>query len=412
MTDLRKNSLWSLASICSYSIAQFWILSFMARMGDIDQIGFYSLALSVTTPLIVFSNLNLRYIYVTDNSVNYQIQDYYRLRLIVSLFVFVAVMILNYFLKYNLLVKFLIIIVTFYKILETLSDLSFAIHQKRQQMHLISRSIFFRSFLILLTFTISFYLSRDILVSSIFILVSYFFSFVIFDYPIIKNVENNSFDLFNIQNVNLESLKKIFLLGFPMGVSLFIYSLFVNVPRFFIEEYLGVEDLGIYSALYYLYSSTLLITIAFTDAALPHFTIYEQRNDHYLFKKLLYKYINLAIFFVSFFSIIIWLSDGFFLRVAFGNSFSSKNDIFLIGFLITGIEILNKIVSTALIAKRKFKIQPYINFLSLVVLIFLFILFRESLSLIKVLYFQAIALSLQLLMFCIVFFRGTPFIRP
>ncbi|MCA6444533.1 MAG: oligosaccharide flippase family protein, partial [Bacteroidetes bacterium] len=284
--------------------------------------------------------------------------------------------------------------------------------QKRQQMHLISRSIFFRSFLILLTFTISFYLSRDILVSSIFILVSYFFSFVIFDYPIIKNVENNSFDLFNIQNVKLESLKKIFLLGFPMGVSLFIYSLFVNVPRFFIEEYLGVEDLGIYSALYYLYSSTLLITIAFTDAALPHFTIYEQRNDHYLFKKLLYKYINLAIFFVSFFSIIIWLSDGFFLRVAFGNSFSSKNDIFLIGFLITGIEILNKIVSTALIAKRKFKIQPYINFLSLVVLIFLFILFRESLSLIKVLYFQAIALSLQLLMFCIVFFRGTPFIRP
>lgn len=177
-----------------------------------------------------------------------------------------------------------------------------------------------------------------------------------------------------------------------------IYSAIVVIPRFFIEKYIGITELGIYTALYYLYSAILLISIAFADAALPRFTAYQFENDHNSFWSLLRKYIYGTL-------IVIFLGAGFFwfigppfLKLAYGNIFEGFTRLFIMGLFVTGIEIINKFLVTCMTAKRILVLQPLLNLVTFVNLGVSCYFLSTNMTLYTVLWAQGIVFSIQMVL--------------
>jgi len=405
MSNLRENSFWSIISVGSYAAAQWWILSFMARQGKIDQIGFYSIALSVTTPLVVFSNLNLRYLYVSDNRTNFEFSDYINLRKIMILTMQMLICIVAFFSDYNRYTKLLIVSVGLYKLIESVSDIYFAFHQKSENMKMITKSVLIRSLLIFVTFSLCFYLTGDILICALFIICIYLTTLLSIDIPSIKPKlysSTISFTKLFKSGDHTQNLIRLFKVGFPMGASMMVYAAIIAIPRFFIEKNIGIAQLGIYTALYYLYSAILLVAIALADAALPRFTSYEQNNDQFAFWSLLRKYIFGTVVVICFGATFFWYFGSQFLKLVYGSLFAAYSKIFILGLFVTGIEIINKFLSICMTAKRILVLQPFLNLMSFVNLGIICIFIGKNITLYSILAAQGIIFGIQMILTIII----------
>src|ERR1035441_7561447 len=92
--SLRSSFAWTLAGNAFYAAAQWATLSLIAKLGGSQMLGQYALAVALTTPLVMFSHLNLRAVLATDVDGRRPFGDYVALRLGVSGFGLVGIAIL------------------------------------------------------------------------------------------------------------------------------------------------------------------------------------------------------------------------------------------------------------------------------------------------------------------------------
>jgi O-antigen/teichoic acid export membrane protein len=197
---------------------------------------------------------------------------------------------------------------------------------------------------------------------------------------------------------NSKKLFRLFKIGLPMGASMMIYSAVVAIPRFFIEEYIGIAELGVYIALYYLYSAILLVAIAFADAALPRFTAYELADNQQAFWNLLRKYIYGTLVIICLGALVFWFFGSPLLKLAYGDMFKGYTKLFIVGLFVTGIEIMNKFLATCMTAKRILVLQPFLNFLSFVNLGAICFFMAKNMTLFSVLIAQGITFGIQMIL--------------
>src|ERR1043165_9211480 len=78
--SLRANFLWSLTGTIIYAGCQWGMLVALAKLGDAEMVGQFALALAVTAPVLMFTNLQLRSVQATDARKDYAFGDYLALR--------------------------------------------------------------------------------------------------------------------------------------------------------------------------------------------------------------------------------------------------------------------------------------------------------------------------------------------
>ena len=82
--------------------------------------------------------------------------------------------------------------------------------------------------------------------------------------------------LWNPQQWNWEPKKYIRLawVSFPLGIAFGLISFLYNIPRYFIERYLGLYELGIFSALYAISAAGRFVLNALASSATPRMVKY------------------------------------------------------------------------------------------------------------------------------------------
>src|SRR5512143_2641504 len=66
LLSLRRNFSWTLAGNIVYAGCQWGVLVILAKLGTPEMVGQFALGLAVTAPVIIFANLALRGVQVTD----------------------------------------------------------------------------------------------------------------------------------------------------------------------------------------------------------------------------------------------------------------------------------------------------------------------------------------------------------
>ena len=75
--SLRKNFSWTFAGNVVYALSQWGMLTVLAKLGSPEMVGRFALGLSITAPIVMFTNLQLRQIQATDARGEYRFGDYF-----------------------------------------------------------------------------------------------------------------------------------------------------------------------------------------------------------------------------------------------------------------------------------------------------------------------------------------------
>lgn len=358
MIRLINRAKWLLSGNILFAFSQWLMLIFFSRMSSAEQLGYYSYALAITAPIFLLTNLQLRPLLVADfNTENvFKFSQYFSLRLITTI---IASLISLFFVNWNNKVALLIfILVIATKGLESISDIIYAFYNAKKQTHFISKSLSIKSILIIIISFVTLYLTNNIFYSLTGTVIAYIFILIFID------IRQNNRLLKNIKFVD-SHLRNIILTGLPLGISVMLISLQTNIPRYFLESYLSVKFVGIYTVFYYFLIIGGIIINSICQYLSPYFSEFYRNNELEKLKKSIFQASAFALLLGFLGLIVSILLHSFIIETIYGNDFV-KYSYLLPYVMFAGIFSYLSVVSGYLLTSLKlFKVQMPI-FLALV----------------------------------------------
>jgi O-antigen/teichoic acid export membrane protein len=294
---LFSNIAWMLAGNVSYGFSQWALLVALAKIGTIAMVGNFALALAITLPVLMFSSLSLRSLQVTDYQRSYRFLEYASLRFLTVCLSMAFIFIFGLVVGYSAPVLTSTLLIAGAKAFEYVSDILYGLLQQEEDMAGIAISMILRAALSVAALSLGVYLTHSLIWGAAGLLVSS--GVVLLAYDIPKTLVFRKGHLRTeiracmqymrglINDGNHQRLWKLALTGLPMGFVLMMVSLNLNIPRYFIQQHLGMQELGIFSAIATLMAAGSVVTNAVGQAAAPRMAKYFSAGDRRRFGALL-----------------------------------------------------------------------------------------------------------------------------
>ena len=138
--SLRRNFVWNLLGNVVYAGAQWGLLVVLAKLTNPETVGRFALGLAVTTPIIVFSQLQLRGVQATDARSEYDFGHYLALRLATTAAALCVIAAVAGWGGYGRNAALVILAVGLSKAIESITDVVYGLLQRRERMDRIARS--------------------------------------------------------------------------------------------------------------------------------------------------------------------------------------------------------------------------------------------------------------------------------
>lgn len=285
--SLRGNFAWTIAGNTVYGAGQWAILSLLAKLGGGEMLGQYALAVAIAAPPAMLSHLNLRAVLATDIKRCYPFRDYLAVRLgatAVSLAVIAAIALLS---GYGGTVQAAIILMGLALGAENVSDLYYALMQRRERMDQIARSMIARGVTSAAALGITLWLTRSLLWSVAALVLARLAVLAAYDRPRGTAGEERG-------SAGISARWAIFRTALPLGVSLMLVSLTANVPRYAIEAKLGTRELGAFAAVASFMTAGAMVINALGQSATPRLARYFAERDLRRFRGLSLRLLGLS----------------------------------------------------------------------------------------------------------------------
>ncbi|MCE4991090.1 hypothetical protein BUZ20_03080 [Staphylococcus haemolyticus] len=337
-----------------------WLLLILiVRFTNPEMVGYYTFAIALTSPVMLFANMRLRLRYVVEDDLYFR--DLKKLRLILDVLCTVLIILITIiFLRDYLLITFLISIS---KVLDLRSDLLYGILQKTEDFKVISLMMIGKNALIITLFGISIFLTKSLYVSIICQIIAQIVWLLL--------IENRAQKRINESNY-IKSGKKIifsiFLAGLPLGIVQLLNSYNILIPRYVIERYLSLEAVGIFASISYL----LTIIGIFMNALSQNFIVSVKRdvanNNFGKVKKFVNQNSLLAALVLGGVSILsTYFLGEFFINLVYGEAYARHSFILVIISISIIFNFLTWMYDTALMALKIYNFQLVVSITTLIV---------------------------------------------
>jgi O-antigen/teichoic acid export membrane protein len=340
------------------------MLMAMAKLMDTQQVGYYTLALSITNPIMMFSMLQLRAMHVTDVKEQYSYGNYLGVRLLTNglAAVVLAIVLLILTGQYEGLVYGVIFLVFFNKAIESTSDISYAVMQKHERLDKVAKSMMLRQAGGAAVLIVVLWLTGSILWAVAAIGLWWLAILLFYDR---KNVK--SFSDWKPQ-WNFMAFKVILLTGIPLGITRGLISLNESVPRYFVEGYMGTSTQGIFSAMAYTMTVAYLCMEALGYSAVARLAQYYVKNRK-SYIKLLLKVVFVSLM-TGLIPILIALVAGRqILALLYNEVYAQQPGVFVLLLVVAAGKMVSSMLNHGMNAARCFKVQVPLNLISLVVVV-------------------------------------------
>ena len=111
--SLKNNISWTILGNVFYAGCQWGMLIALAKLGSPEMVGRYSLGLAVCAPIILFANMQLRMVQITDTENCYSFDQFTALRFVSIAFSFSLIVIVSFVMMLNLVVSYYLIVTFF-----------------------------------------------------------------------------------------------------------------------------------------------------------------------------------------------------------------------------------------------------------------------------------------------------------
>ncbi len=362
--SMRRNCSWTLAGNSIYTASQWGILVAMAKLGTPEMVGMFGLALAITAPILMFLNLELRSVQATDARNEYRLGHYLGLRIVTSSLAVVTIAITAAISCRSVAAAAVVMAVGASKVVESISDVLYGFLQNRERMDRIAVSMVIKGLLGLTALSTTLYLTRDILTSILALAAAWAVVLALYDIPSTRRLLRSDNTLSSPAGDSMRPkwdraiLKKLAWLSLPLGCTMMLVSLNVNIPRYFIQGYFGERQLGLFVAVSYLMVAVSTIVNALGQAACPRLARYYSEEPHgRAFRSLLVKLSGL-IAALSLFGVLVALFGGRqILTVIYRPEYAAGADLFVWVMAASGIGGVAVILRYGCISARRFAPQ-------------------------------------------------------
>jgi O-antigen/teichoic acid export membrane protein len=285
LPSLRWSFGWSLLGNGAYSFCQWAALAIIAKLGSADMVGQYALALAIAAPVFMFTNLQLRAVQVTDARGENAFADYAALRVVGSVAALLAVTGFAFTVITDRSTRLLLVFVALWKLLESFSDIFAGEMQKHERLDCASVSLLWRGGLSLLVFWAIFVRSHSLSIAYGATLAVALAVLCAYDVPVARRFLRPG----SLVVGGRQALWRLFRLSLPLGCSMALISLNINIPRYVLERYAGRAELGIFASLGYVVLAINLLVSALGQSVSVRLSSFHADNEIHDFKRLLTK---------------------------------------------------------------------------------------------------------------------------
>lgn len=365
-----KNVSWIFIANIFVSLTKWLILVLIAKFLSPKEVGIYALTLSVTAPVTLFANMKLRSLYVTGDNEGFFNYIYSRNGITVLTIIILFLTAIIFYPEYFMIT----LLVGATKILDLQSDMYYALPHKGKEMDLIAKLMIVKHLSILLSFLVTMVLSENLILSLFIQLIVQ----ALFLYFIEIRVINSKYKY--LKDYSIKTVKKILILGLPLGFVQMLVSLNTAIPRYLLEIIESPEVLGYFSAIAYIITIGNTMMNSITQNFLPMLSERIADKKYKSYKKLVF--IRLPLFSLALgLALIIGsiLFGEIFLGLAYGEEYANYNHILIVMSFALTINFISWNFDTALLSLRYISVQPKISSFILVInLLISYFLIKES----------------------------------
>ena len=368
---LRRNFSWNFVGNVVYAACQWGMLVILAKVGSPEIVGQFTLGLAVTAPVFLLTNLQLRTIQATDSKQQYVFEDYLALRLIATGLALAIVVGIISITGYRWEIARVILVIGFAKALESIGDIFYGLIQQHERMDRIAVSLMLKGSLSLLLLGLGVYLSRSVFWGAVGLAVAWGIVLLIYDIrsgvlmlntPPLTSPDlletNSDFATKRLQpRWHSKTLKKLVWLSLPLGLVMMLISLNGNMPRYFIEHYLGERELGVFAAISYLMVAGRMLMFSLGESASPRLAKYYADGNRIAFRTLLVKLVGVATFLGVAGIAIAAVAGRQILTLLYEAEYAEHTDLFIWLMVVAGIAYIASFLGYGMTAARYFRVQ-------------------------------------------------------
>jgi O-antigen/teichoic acid export membrane protein len=327
--SMRRSVSWSLVGRVVYAGSQWLMLLVLARMGGLEAVGRFALALAVTGPVVLFSNLGLRHVQATDAERSYDHLDYLAVRAwttVAALAVLAGVVLLA---DYPAPTAQVIALVALAKGFESMSDVVHGLQQVHHRLDLTTRSLALRGLAGVAAMALA-YPFGGLTGAVAGMTCAWGAVYLVHDLGSQRRLLAGA-DATAPPRTTPARARRLHLawVALPMGVVALLISLNVNVPRYFIEAWLGEQTLGAFAAMFYFVVVGSLVVNGLGQATLVALAAHHASGRRPAFFRLLGRLLAASVVLGGLGVAVSWLFGAPLLTLLYGPAFARDADLFV-----------------------------------------------------------------------------------
>ena len=367
---LKRNFSWTFIGNAVYAACQWGMLVVLAKFGTPEMVGTFTLGLAITAPIFMFSNLQLRHIQATDAKQQYVFGDYFGLRLISTVLALGVVVAVTLVAGYRWQVSLTILLVGLAKAFESISDVFYGLIQQHERMDRIAISLMIKGPLSLVVMGLGIYITGNVIWGVVGLALSWGIVALGYDLRSGKSILNsitrsevaeNSLSKIRDRSIvprwEVKTLQEIAWLALPLGLVMLLISLNTNVPRYFIERYLGERELGFFAALAYLMVSGSMVVHALGQSATPRLAKYYAAGRGTAFRQLMLKLVGIGAGLGGLAVLVAAIAGKQVLTIFYQPEYAQYSDLFVWLMIAAGFSYVSYFLGYGMTAARYFRIQ-------------------------------------------------------
>lgn len=340
---------------------KFLILYTIILVGTVEDVGIYSYALAIVSPLFLFSSLKIKTIVVTEGA-RFKNIEYLTSLIIFSVLTVIIAALIIFITENNITIILITLLLAFQKLFENIKYFYHGVFTRGGHLEKVAKAQNWSYFLSFLFFLIGFLISKDLVLSiSLYVLI---FILTLF----IEISINNNIERINFKKIEINKLILIFTTSLPLSFSSFIGSLTTQFPKYIIRIYDDVFLLGIFSSISYFLVVVTLIATSISQVFLPKLKKLSSTNINE-FKKNVTKLCAIGFTIGISFTTITLLFGEKIIYLVFGNTYAEYSNVLLILSISVTFQLTAVFIGTSLTALKIYKMHSIIYTIGFLIVI-------------------------------------------
>ena len=229
----KQNYVWNLFGTVSSSLISVVLLLFASRFLDSHNSDIFSIAYALGQQFFVLGYFQIRNMQSTDIQEKYSFISYHNTRIVTIMMMILTSVGYVIFQGYDLYKSIIILLLVLYRAIDAYSDVFQGYFQQQNRSDLAGKVQFYRSWICIIVFGFSLFLTKSLMISSIVICLINLILTVILDYRI--SISNFNTNIYPSISRDLSSIFSILREAFPLFINGFIITYVYNEAKIDID---------------------------------------------------------------------------------------------------------------------------------------------------------------------------------